>query len=99
MVVAAVLVVFAAYAFSGAGVIRWLPLLRPVLAVVSAIFLLRGITFVPLVIWSPATLARLCDCRGLDAFMLVSSLVCLAIGLGYAAGTHAIVSNKENHVR
>ncbi|HXY68913.1 MAG TPA: hypothetical protein VEH62_05655 [Gemmatimonadales bacterium] len=45
--VAALFVVWACYALSGAGAIRRLPLLRAVLFTIAAIYLLRGIQVVP----------------------------------------------------
>ena len=45
--VAAVFVVWACYALSGAGAIRRLPLLRAALYTIAAIYLLRGIQVVP----------------------------------------------------
>lgn len=45
--VAAIVAVFGAYALSGAGRIRRLPLLRTVLISVTAIYLLRGLLFIP----------------------------------------------------
>ncbi len=43
LIIVAVLAAWAAYAFSGAGLIRRLPLLRTALVVISAIYLARGI--------------------------------------------------------
>jgi hypothetical protein len=77
--IAAVLAVWAAYAFSGAGLIRRLPLLRLGLATITGVYLARG-----LFVLSPASFA------GPDLtpqFMLWSSLIVLAYGLTYAVGT------------
>jgi hypothetical protein len=52
LAVAVLLVACAAYAASGAGYIRRLPLLRTALVVVGTVFLLRGWVFVPLVLAS-----------------------------------------------
>ena len=41
--IAAVLAVWSAYGFSGAGVIRRLPLLRTALVAISAVYLARGL--------------------------------------------------------
>lgn len=84
--VASILGVAALYAFSGAGMVRRLPLRTFVLGTFAAIFLLRGLTFVPLAIFLPEILRRLCDCRGVDAFLVITSLVSLVIGIGFAAG-------------
>jgi len=77
--IAAVLALWAAYAFSGAGLIGRLPLLRVGLIAITAIYLLRG-----LVLFYPPLLRR----SDLSAnFLLWSSVIVLAIGLLYAIGT------------
>ena len=76
--IAAVLAVWALYAFSGAGLIRRLPLLRTALIVISGVYLLRGLALVPLLVLRP-------DLVG--TFEVVSSLIVLAYGLAYAIGT------------
>lgn len=86
LVIAAFLSVLAAYAFSAAGAIRRLPLLRLVCAGVAAVLLLRGVLFVPLTLWRPDLLARVCDCREVNTFIVVTSLLCLAMGVGFALG-------------
>jgi hypothetical protein len=75
-------VAFALYALSGAGTIRRLPLLRSVLVTVSTLFLLRGLLI----------LVPLLQVLGvLEGKVLIqgaaSSLVFLAAGIAYAAGT------------
>lgn len=86
LVIAAILLLFAAYAFSGAGMIRRLPLLRTVLVLIASLLILRGILFIPLVLWRPGALAGICDCRSVDTFIVATSIVCLALGIGYAVG-------------
>ena len=75
--IAGVLLVWALYALSGAGVIRRLPLLRTVLCGVTAVYLLRGVAFVPLMPLFPGNSAT---------FWVVSSAICLAFGLVHLAG-------------
>jgi putative oxidoreductase len=84
--IAVILGVFALYAFSGAGAINRLPFLRPVLAFVAAIFVLHGIAFVPLILWYPYPLRAVCGCHSVDAFIIVTSVVLFALGVGYALG-------------
>jgi len=86
LIIASVLTVFAAYAFSGAGRIRRLPLLRLGLAAIGAVLILRGIAFVPMILWRPDALSGICDCRSVDTFIIVTSMLCLAMGVGYAGG-------------
>jgi hypothetical protein len=84
LVIATVLFVVAAYGYSGAGVVRRLPALRPALGVVGIALVVRGLGFVPLALWSPQSLRRLCgDCDGASPFLLVTSALCLAVGIAY----------------
>ena len=78
LTIAAVLLVWGAYAFSGAGLLPRLPLLGTGLVVITAIYLLRGLVFVPLHLWRP---------QHSDAFAIWSSLIVLAYGAVYAVGT------------
>ena len=78
MGIAALLAVWALYAFSGAGRIARLPLLRTGLVVIAAIYLARGLILVPLLAWRPEVV---------DGFTLWSSLIVLAHGLAHAIGT------------
>lgn len=89
LVIATFLAVGAAYAFSGAGMIRRLPFLRLALASIGALLILRGLLFVPLILLRPTVLTRICDCRSVDAFIVVTSVLCLAMGIGYARGAIA----------
>lgn len=84
--IAAGFCVLAAYALSGAGRLRRLPLLRPMLALSATVLILRGTLFIPLILWNPATLARICECRNIDFFIVSTSLLCLAMGIGLGLG-------------
>ena len=76
--IAAILAIWAAYAFSGAGLLPRLPLLRTGLVVISTIYLLRGLALIPALIIN----------RGdVMPFILWSSLIVLVYGLAYAIGT------------
>ncbi|AOG02406.1 MAG: hypothetical protein ACT6R2_02235 [Blastomonas fulva] len=77
--IATVLAIWAAYAFSGAGLIARLPLLRTGLVVISAIYLLRG-----LVLFFPSAFQRP-DLS--ETFLRWSSAIVLVFGLVYAIGT------------
>ncbi len=82
-VVTSVIVIFLAiwslYALSAAGVIRRLPLLRLALCLIASLFLIRGISFVMLMPVFPENSLT---------FWLVSSGICLMIGILYAVGTY-----------
>ena len=78
LAISAILLIWAAYAFSGAGSIARLPLLRTGLIVIATIYLLRGLIFVPLHMWRP---------QHTDSFAIWSSLIVFVYGAVYAAGT------------
>lgn len=78
LAIAAILGIWAAYAFAGAGVLPRLPLLRTGLIVISAIYLLRGLALIPLYLWRP---------QAVDSFAICSSLIVLVYGIAYAVGT------------
>jgi len=78
-VIAAILATFAAYAFSGAGLVGRLPFVRAALVAITAVYLLRG-----LVLFVPAALRR----PDLSAnFLFWSSLIVLVFGIVHAVGT------------
>lgn len=76
--IAAMLTIWAAYAFSGAGLIPRLPLLRTALVVISSIYLLRALAVIPLLLTPTEQSAT---------FWLWSSAIVLIYGLAYAIGT------------
>ena len=78
LAIGSVLLIWAAYAFSGAGSLPRLLLLRTGLIVITAIYLLRGLFFVPLHFWRP---------QHSDSFAIWSSLIVFAYGAVYAVGT------------
>ena len=78
LAISAVLLIWAAYAFSGAGALPSLPLLRTGLVTITAIYLLRALIFVPLHLWRP---------QHTDSFAIWSSLIVLLYGTVYAIGT------------
>lgn len=71
------LLVWAWYALSGAGVVRRLPLTRTALAAIATLLLLRAVAFVPLQSYFPGN-SR--------AFWLTSSAICVGLGLLHALG-------------
>ena len=77
LAIATVLATWAAYAFAGAGLFDGLPLLRPALCAITAVYLLRGAVIVPALIRprGPAT-----------GFAIWSSAICLAIGAAHLVG-------------
>ncbi|MGY1459316.1 MULTISPECIES: hypothetical protein [unclassified Luteimonas] len=77
LVIASVLTVWSAYALSGAGLIRKLPLLRTVLSAITAVYILRGVAFVPVMAYFPGNSMT---------FWVVSSSICLLLGIVHLAG-------------
>ena len=75
--IAGIIALWAAYAFSGAGRIARLPLLRTGLVVITAIYLLRALLLLPLLILRPELVT---------AFDLWSSAIVLFYGLAHLAG-------------
>lgn len=86
--IAVVLGVWALYALSGAGVIRRLPFLRPALWLIAATYLARGMFGVPLVLLVDNPYLN--QLRARMTFMVVSSALCILLGLCYAAGAAAL---------
>lgn len=78
LVIAAMLFLWAAYAFAGAGWLPRLPLLRTGLVAITAVYLLRGLLFVPFNLWRP---------QYDSGFAIWSSLIVLAFGAVHAIGT------------
>lgn len=74
--------VWAAYAFSGAGLLRRLPLLRTGLITIGLIYTLRGLLLGPQMMWSFSGHSAAVPPRQLGF-----SAVALFIGLAYLVGT------------
>ncbi|HEU4453362.1 MAG TPA: hypothetical protein VFR81_09890 [Longimicrobium sp.] len=82
--IAAVLAVWMLYALSGAGVIRRLPFLRLALVLIAAAYLGRGALGIPLVLLADNPYTNQLKAR--MTFMIVSSAICIGLGLCYAVG-------------
>ncbi|WP_028695873.1 hypothetical protein [Pseudomonas cremoricolorata] len=74
--IAGVLFIWALYAFSGAGMLDPMPLLRPALCAITAVYLLRGIV-------GPFALAGTGRSK---RFIAISSAICLVYGLVHLTG-------------
>lgn len=81
VVVAGVLFVWAAYAYSGAGLLPRLPLLKVILCAITLVYLLRGFLFFPLMPRFPGNSLT---------FWLVSGAICATIGLAHAIGLRQV---------
>ena len=84
--ISAVLIVWGFYAWSAAGLIPKLPLLKLALLIITGIYLVRGIAGIvaPFVTSHPQVK------QNSTAFWVWSSVVCLAIGLFHLMGMVAI---------
>jgi hypothetical protein len=82
---------WAAYAFSGAGLLRPLPLLRPVLLATGAAYTLRGVIVAPQLVWFVT------GPRPIAGRHLVFSAISLVIGLLYLAGTLSVTRSGTSH--
>lgn len=80
LMIAGVFAGFSAYAFSGAGVIRRLPLIRTGLVTIAAIYLLRGLSAIP------QGLALVLAPGSFPSRYFVFSFVSLCVGTCYAWG-------------
>lgn len=77
LILAAVLAAWGLYAWSGAGLLPRMPLLKTALCAITAVYLLRGVAFLPLQTYFPGNSG---------AFWFWSSAICLAIGLLHVLG-------------
>ena len=78
LVIAAIIAAWAAFAFSAAGIIRRLPLVRTALLAIAFVLLARGALVVVPGVWAPELSMT---------FRVWSSAICLAMGLCFAVGT------------
>jgi hypothetical protein len=86
LVIAGLMAICAAYAFSAIGFIRRLPLLRTGLVSIAAICLLRSLVLWPLMINHP-------ELR--NTFEIVAAMVWGVAGLGFAFGYRLVQSNNR----
>ena len=84
--IACVLFTWSFYAFSGAGLIVTLPFLRTVLIAISVALIMRGILFIPLMLINPEIFQRITNCQSVNTFLIITSAICLIVGLAYAVG-------------
>jgi putative oxidoreductase len=82
--IASVLGLWALYGLSGAGVVRRLPLLRLALVLIACVYFARGTLGIPVVLFVDGPYTN--ELKGRMTFMVVSSIVCIFLGLCYASG-------------
>lgn len=81
LIITSILGIWSLYALSGAGVIRKLPLLRTGLCVITAIYLIRGTIFFPLMSYFP---------DNSPLFWIVSSSICFFYGAVHLIGLRQV---------
>jgi len=83
LVIASILAGWGLYAFSGAGLIFKLPLLKTCLVLITAVYLIRGVAglFAPFVTSDPVVH------QNSITFWVVSSVICCIYGIYYLLGT------------
>lgn len=89
--IAALFAIWAAYAFSGAGFVKKLPLLKPGLIIIAVIYILRGLAAVPTVITADDNYSQ--ELADKPYFMIVTSVISLTIGIFYALGIRKMNAN------
>jgi len=82
--VASILTVWACYAFSGAGILPRMPLLKVGLFIIAFIYIARGLVLLPL------SLGWLNETEQSNTFWFWSSVICLVYGFFYAIGTYQL---------
>ena len=86
-IIALILFIWSAYAFSGAGTIKPLPLLKTGLVLISSILMLRavfGVVFMFITFDNP----YLIELQARPIFMIITSLICLIFSLFFIIGTY-----------
>jgi putative oxidoreductase len=86
--IAVILAIWTLYALSGAGVIGRLPCLRLALVLIAVIYLTRGFLGIPVVLLVEDPYTR--ELRAKMTFMVVSSAICVCLGLCYAVGAATV---------
>jgi hypothetical protein len=82
-VIAGVLFIWGMYAFSGAGLLRPLPFLIPILVTITSIYLIRGLAVIPIYFFKH---------EAFSAFWVWSSLVCFLFGLVHFLGLYKLLN-------
>ena len=85
--IACMLGLWAAYALSGAGVIRPLPLLKLALVLITSVYLLRGLVLVPAFLFARSSITP---------FVFWSSVVCIGYGVFHLLGLVQIWSKLSS---
>jgi len=91
--IAFALAISSLYALSGAGMIRPLPLLRQALVFIAAVYLFRGMFGIPVVLFLEDPYTN--ELRLRMTFMMVTSFICVCLGLCYVVGAGLVQPRKR----
>lgn len=86
LVIAGVLAIWGAFAWSGAGILPKLPFLKIVLCLITCVYILRGL----MGLVAPLFADNLFVNQNSTSFWLISSVICLIFGLVHLKG---VISN------
>jgi len=90
LIIASILTVWGFYAFSGAGIILKLPLLRTCLVLITAVYLIRGVAGLIGPFFTSDPVVH----QNSITFWIVSSLICCIFGTFYLLGTIKLWQQK-----
>ena len=88
IIVAGLMFLCTVFAFSAAGLIRKLPLVKPALMTIAMLCTLRGLIAIPVFITA----------TGLDLWQIIASMVWLYVGIGFIAGSIEIYALDRQFV-
>ncbi|MES9942800.1 MAG: hypothetical protein ABW104_10405 [Candidatus Thiodiazotropha sp. 6PLUC2] len=86
MAITIIFFTWAIYAFSGAGLVRDLPWVKPALVVITLIYLVRGLGTLPLLFFSPDLV---------DTFLVVTSIISSVIGIVHLMGYRQMIQAPQ----
>ncbi|MGM0582696.1 MAG: hypothetical protein ACQETL_18610 [Bacteroidota bacterium] len=92
-IIVLILAIWSLYAFSGAGFIQKLPLLKPILIIISIIFIVRGLFGIPLVIILDHPYLNELEAKMI--FMMISSIISLLLAWFYLKGVIKLNTKNE----
>lgn len=81
--IAVALFMWALYAFSGAGLIKRLPMLKAALVLITSVYLMRGLALFPVFVLKPELV---------NTIIVWSSIICIAYGVCHAIGVYQVWS-------
>ncbi|MFH0261331.1 hypothetical protein ACGRH2_13070 [Vibrio barjaei] len=91
--IALLLAVLSAYAFSGIKVVSPLPFTNLILVLISCVFLARGVLFIPAVLVLDSSYLQ--ELAANMDFLVVTSIICSAIGICFGVGAYARISRTH----